>query len=91
MRVQSLALLGGLRIGRCCELRVVQASSYSSNSTLAWDLLYAVGVALKKRRKRRSTDTYATVQMNSEMVPRGKEAVPHDHLLRDSTHVRRPA
>ena len=61
MRVRPLVSLRGLRIRRCIELwcrsqtqfgsggvvAVVQASSYSSNSTLAWDPPYATSEALK--------------------------------------------
>ena len=59
-------LTRGLRTWHCCELwcrsqtwlgsqvtmAVAQASSYSSNSTLAWELPYAVGTALKEEKKK---------------------------------------
>ena len=64
MQVGSLALLSGLGIQRCHELwhrsqmrlgsciavLVVWAGGYSSNSPLAWELLYAAGVALKSKK-----------------------------------------
>ena len=72
MRVLSLASLSGLRIYCCCELwcrsqtqlgshiavavAVAQASSYSSNSTLAWELAYARGVSLKSKRNKQTKD-----------------------------------
>ena len=66
-RVRSLALLSGLRIRLCRELwcrlqtrlgshiavALAQAGSYSSDSTLAWEPPYAVGVALEKAEKKK--------------------------------------
>ena len=64
-QVWSLASLRELRIQRCFELwcrlqtwlrsdtAVGVASSCSFNSPLAWELLYAKGVALKSKRKKK--------------------------------------
>ena len=66
-QVQSLALLCGLRIWCCCELwyrlqtrlgsgvavavAVSWAGGYSSYLTPAWELPYAMAVALKRQKK----------------------------------------
>ena len=66
MQVQPLASLSRLRSRHCCELccrsqmqlrshiavAVVEASSYSSIQPPAWELLYAVGEALKRPKKK---------------------------------------
>ena len=58
LRVQSLALLSGLGIQRCCELwcRPVATARIQS---LAWEPPYAVGAALEeeKRRKKKVNKT----------------------------------
>jgi len=65
-QVRSLAFLSGLRIRPCCELwcrwqmqltslvdvAVVQADSYSSSLTPSLGTPYAMGAALKKKKKK---------------------------------------
>ena len=67
IQVQSLASLSGLRIQYCHKLwyrsqmqlrsgvavAVVWAGSCSSNSPLAWELPYAIAVALKSKRQQK--------------------------------------
>ena len=49
-QVQTLALLSGLRIWHCCELwRRLTATALIQ--PLAWEPLYAMGVALKRQKK----------------------------------------
>ena len=48
--VRSLAWLSGLRIGCCCELWC-RLAAIAPIQPLAWELLYAVGVALKSIKK----------------------------------------
>ena len=69
MWVQSLALLSGLGIRRCrvlwCRSQiqhrscvavvVMQAIGYSSNSAPSLELPYAMGTALKGKKKRKET------------------------------------
>ena len=50
MQVQSLASLSGLRIWRCLELWCKPAA-IPSIQPLAWELAYAVGVALESKKK----------------------------------------
>ena len=58
-QVQSRASLNGLRIQRCCELWYRSQTRLGSHvavaialiQPLAWEPLYAVGVALKKKKK----------------------------------------
>ena len=66
LQVQSLALLGGLRIWRCCGLwcksqawfgscvAVALAGAYSSDLTPSLEPPYAMGTALEKARKKKS-------------------------------------
>ena len=51
MWVQSLALLSGLRIWRCCELWSRLAAS-APTQPLAWELPYATGVVIKRKNKK---------------------------------------
>ena len=51
LRARSLALIIGLRIQRCCELWRRRAAT-ALIRPLAWELPYAVGVALEKDKKR---------------------------------------
>ena len=67
MQVPSLASISGLRIQHCCELwyrlqvlfgsgvavAVVWAGSCSSDSVPGLELPYAVGVAIKRRKKKK--------------------------------------
>ena len=50
LRVQSLASLSGLMIWRCCDCGVGPAD-VALIQPLAWELSYAVGVALKSKKK----------------------------------------
>ena len=49
LQVQSLALLSGLRIQRCCELWC-RPAAVAPSRPLAWEPPYAVGAALKKQK-----------------------------------------
>ena len=51
MRVQSLASLSGLRIRSCCKLGI--GHSCSSDSIPGWELPYATGVAVQRKRKKK--------------------------------------
>ena len=46
LRIQSLALLSGLRIRRCCELWC-KSAAVAPVRPLAWEPPYAAGAALK--------------------------------------------
>ena len=66
-----MASFSGLGLWHCCELwcrlqrwfgsgvavAVVQASSYSSDSTPAWEPPYATGAAIRKPKKRKTRKT----------------------------------
>ena len=74
LQVQSLALLSGLKIWRCCELWcglqmrlgsciavvVVLAGGYSSDWTPSLGTPYAVNVALKSKKKIKQTNKNPT-------------------------------
>jgi len=51
MQVPSLALLSGLQIWCCCELWCRPAAA-APIRPLAWELPYATGVALKRKKKK---------------------------------------
>ena len=53
MQVRSLALLSRLKIWRSCELWGRLAAT-APIQPLAWELPYAAGVALKRKKKRRN-------------------------------------
>ena len=76
MQVQSLALLSGLKI-RCCMSCGVglrrgsdpallwlwyRPAAVVSTQPLAWELLYATGVALKSKKKKKITMYISGVQ-----------------------------
>ena len=42
-----------MQLGSCVAVAVVQAGSCSSNSTLAWEPPYAMGVTLKRQRQKK--------------------------------------
>ena len=42
-----------MRLGSLVTMTVVEASTCISDSTLAWELPYAVGAALKKKRRKK--------------------------------------
>ena len=48
MQVRSLASLNGLRMWRCCGCGV---AAIARIGPLAWELPYAAGLALKKKKK----------------------------------------
>ena len=52
--VQSLALISGLRIWRCCELWCRPAATVPI-WPLAWELPHALGVVLKRLKKKKTT------------------------------------
>ena len=56
MQVQSLALLSGSGIGRCCELRY-RPSATAPIWALAWKSPYAPDVALKKQKQNKTNKT----------------------------------
>ena len=83
MGVRLLAFLSGLRIWCCRQLwrrwqtrlgsgvavAVVQAGSCSSDSTSAWELPYAAGVALKsKKKKKKKKDVIIGVPIVAKWV-----------------------
>ena len=53
--VRFLALLSGLRIWCCCELWLWLAA-VALIRLLAWEPLYATGVALKRKKKKKKKD-----------------------------------
>ena len=53
LRVRSLALLSRLRIQRCCVLWC-RSAAVALIGPLAWEPPYAVGAALKKKKKRKT-------------------------------------
>ena len=67
MRVQSLASISGSGIQRCCEpwCRLADAALISP---LAWELPYAMGVALKSRKKEGGTHTKKGIILNGERL-----------------------
>ena len=64
-RVQSLALLSGLRIQRCCELWCRPAAT-ALIQPLAWESLYAVGAA-QEMAKRQKTKNKQTKKMKNDL------------------------
>ena len=69
MWVQSLVLLSRLRIQCCCELwcRLVAVAPIGLP---AWELLYAEGVALRKKKKFNITNHYGNANQNqNEGIP----------------------
>ena len=56
MWVRSLALLSGLKIGRCGELWY-RPAAVALIRPLAWELLYAVGASLKCKKTKTKTKT----------------------------------
>ena len=56
MWVQCLASLSGLRIWPCCgSAECCRLAAATPVRTLAWELPYASGVALKKKKKKKNT------------------------------------
>ena len=72
MRVQSLALLNGLRIRHCHELWHRSAAT-ALIQPLAWELTYAAGAALKKQKKKK------------KKMPLGPSLIPYTKAASEET------
>ena len=73
MRVQFLALLSGLRIQHCCKLlcrsqmwfrssaaiAVAQAAAEALIQHLVWELSYARGAAIRRKKEKKKSHSHA--------------------------------
>ena len=80
LRVQSLALLSGLRIWRCCELWcrlqtqlrsciAVALANTDPISPLAWEPPCAVGAALEKTKRQKKKKNLTRIHEDSGLIP----------------------